>query len=135
MGRKGKGQGPKREPLAERLAKIKSKEVTQEFTKENEEAFERVLEHRRHLLDPQELETKKRIQVLKALCQKGEEEDLDVSTLMEAQQTPPAKGRRQHADGADQRRRELAYQVYSWLYVNKHDAWPRRRPPRSSDAQ
>ena len=126
MGRKGrKGQGPQREPLAERLAKIKPKEVTQEFIKENEEAFERVLEHRRHV-DSRELEMKKRIQVLKALVQKGEEEDLDVSTLMEAQQTPPAKGRRPHADGADQCRREQYYQVCSWLCVSKH-AWPRRR--------
>ena len=126
MGRKGKGQGPKQEPVAERLAKIKSKEVTQEFIKENEEALERVLEHRRHL-DSQELEMKKRIQVLKALCKKGEDEDLDVSTLMEAQQFPPAEGRRQRAAGADLPRRELYYQVYSWLYVDNKHAWPRRR--------
>ena len=122
MGRKGKGQGPKREPLAERLAKIKSKE----FIKEGEEAFEHLFEQRRQHLDSQEIEMKKRIKVLKELCQKGEEEDLDVSTLMEALQTPPAKGRRQHADGADLRSRELAYHVYSWLYVSKH-AWPRSR--------
>ena len=127
MGRKGRRtQGPQREPLAERLAKIKSKEVTQEFIKGDEEAFERVLEHRRHLLDSQELEVKKRIQVLKALCQKEEEEDLDVATLMEAQQTPPTKTRHQHTEGADQLGRELFYQVVSWLGISKH-AWPRRR--------
>ena len=127
MGRKGrKGQGPKQEPLTERLAKIKSKDVTQEFIAENEEALERVLEHRRHL-DSQELELKKRIQVLKALCHKEDDEDLDVSTLTEAQQTPPAKGRRQHAHATDLRRRELAYQAYSWLYVDSKHAWPRRR--------
>ena len=125
MGRKGKGQGPKREPLAERLAKIKSKEVTQEFIKENEEAFERVLEHRRHL-DSQEIAMKKRITVLKALVEKEEDEDLDVSSLKEALQTPTAKGKRQHADGADLRSRELAYQLCSWLWVNRH-AWPRSR--------
>ena len=122
MGRKGKGQGQQRAPLAERLAKIKSAE----FIKEGEEAFERVLEHRRQQLDSQEMEMQKRMKVLKALCEKGEEEDLDVSSLKEALQTPPAKGRRQDADGADLRRRELPYQVYSWLYVSKH-AWPRRR--------
>ena len=125
MGRKGKGQGPKQEPLAERLAKIKSKEVTQEFIKENEEAFERVLEHSSHL-DSREVDLKKRIQVLKALVQKGEEEDLDVSTMMEAQQTPPAKGRRPRADGADMCRRKLPYEVCSWLCVSRH-AWPRSR--------
>ena len=125
MGRKGKGQGPKREPLAERLAKIKSKEVTQESV--NQEAFERVLEH-------QENEMKKRIKVLKALCQKGEEEDLDVSTLMEAQQTPPTKTRHRHAEGADQLGRALAYKVYAWSTFSATN-WPRRRPPLSNDAQ
>ena len=126
MGRKGrKAQGPQREPLAERLAKVKSKEVTQEFIKENEEAFERVQEHRSHL-DSREVDLRKKIQVLKALVQKGEDEDLDVSTMMEAQQTPPAKGRRPHADGVDMCRRKLHYQACSWLCVRRH-AWPRSR--------
>ena len=122
MGRKGKGQGPQRAPLAERLAKIKSAE----FIKEGEEAFERVLEHRRQQVDSQEMEMQKRMKVLKALCEKEEEEELDVSSLKEALQTPPAKGRRQHADGADLRRRELPYQCSSWLSVSRY-AWPRRR--------
>ena len=77
MGRKGKGQGPQRAPLAERLAKIKSAE----FIKEGEEAFERVLEHRRQQVDSQEMEMQKRMKVLKALCEKEEEEELDVSSL------------------------------------------------------
>ena len=123
MGRKGKGQGPRREPLAERLAKIKSKE----FIKEGEEAFEHLLEHRRQHLDSQEIAMKKRITVLKALIEKGEDEDLDVSSLKEALQTPPAKGRRQHAHATDLPRRELWYQAYSWLYVDSKHAWPRRR--------
>ena len=127
MGRKGrKCQGPQREPIAERLAKIKSKEVTQE-----QEAFERV--HAR-MLEHQENEMKKRIKVLKALCQKGEEEDLDVSTLMEAQQTPPTKTRHRHAEGADQLGRALAYKVYAWSTFSATN-WPRRRPPLSNDAQ
>ena len=104
MGRKGrKGQGPQREPLAERLAKIKSKE--------GKEAF---------------IEMKKQREVLKA---KEDEFELDLSSLVEALQTPPAKGRRQHSDGADQRHDELGpedYRWYAWSWV-RHSAWPRRR--------
>ena len=102
MGRKSKRQGPQGQtPILERLQMIKTKEVTQEFIKEDRASFE-LIEKKRQSLDCQEIELKKRITMMKALVQKEEEIhkeeefDLDLSSLEEAQQTPPAQGRRQH---------------------------------------
>ena len=114
---------------------IKTKEVTQEFIKEDRASFE-LIEKKRQSLDCQEIELKKRITMMKALVQKEEEIhkeeefDLDLSSLEEAQQTPPAQGRRQH--GAAEQRHTLGFEDYRW-YVwswKTQPAWPRRRARR-----